>query len=71
MKTVVCGLLLMLATLGPAQATLPAEVDGQPLPSLAPLIETVTPAVVNIHSRTRVQVRTSPFMDDPFFRRFF
>ena len=71
MRAVVCGLLLMLTTLGPARATLPAEVDGQPLPSLAPLIEAVTPAVVNIHSRTRVQVRSSPFMDDPFFRRFF
>ncbi|MGY6629646.1 MAG: Do family serine endopeptidase [Wenzhouxiangella sp.] len=54
-----------------AQAALPAEVDGQPLPSLAPVLERVTPAVVNVHTRTRVQVRTSPFMDDPFFRRFF
>lgn len=52
-------------------ATLPMSVDGQPLPSLAPLLEDVTPAVVNIYSRTRVQVRTSPFADDPFFRRFF
>lgn len=54
-----------------AGAALPAEVDGQPLPSLAPLLEEVTPAVVNVHTRTRVQVRTSPFFDDPFFRRFF
>ncbi len=54
-----------------ALAALPAEVDGQPLPSLAPVLERVTPAVVNVHTRTRVQVRTSPFMDDPFFRRFF
>lgn len=65
------GALILLATSTSAWATLPAEIDGQPLPSLAPLIEQVTPAVVNIHSRTRVQVRTSPFMDDPFFRRFF
>ena len=52
-------------------AALPAEVDGQPLPSLAPVLERVTPAVVNIHTRTRVQVRSSPFFDDPFFRHFF
>ena len=52
-------------------ATLPSEVDGQPIPSLAPLLEEVTPAVVNIYSRTRVQVQMSPFADDPFFRRFF
>ena len=52
-------------------AALPAEVDGQPLPSLAPVLEQVTPAVINIHTRTRVQVRSSPFFDDPFFRQFF
>ncbi len=56
---------------GAAFAALPAEVDGQPLPSLAPILEEVTPAVVNVHTRTRVQVRSSPFYDDPFFRRFF
>lgn len=54
-----------------SQATLPAEVNGEPLPSLAPLLEEVTPAVVNIYSRTRVQVQMSPFANDPFFRRFF
>ena len=55
----------------PARAALPAAVDGQPLPSLAPVLERVTPAVVNVYSATRVQVRTSPFFNDPFFRRFF
>jgi Do/DeqQ family serine protease len=49
---------------------LPASVDGEPLPSLAPVLEKVTPSVVNIHTQTRVRVR-SPLMDDPFFRRFF
>jgi serine protease DegQ len=51
-------------------AALPPVVDGQPLPSLAPMLEKVTPAVVNINSKTRVKVR-NPFMDDPFFRQFF
>jgi len=37
----------------PAQAALPPVVDGQALPSLAPMIERVTPAVVNISSKTR------------------
>ena len=53
-----------------AVAQLPAAVDGQPLPSLAPMIERVQPAVVNINSQTHVKVR-DPFFDDPFFRRFF
>lgn len=42
----------------------------EPLPSLAPLLELVTPAVVNISTRGPVR-RTNPLMDDPFFRRFF
>jgi len=51
-------------------AALPAAVDGEELPSLAPVLERVTPSVVNVYTRTRVQVR-SPLMEDPFFRRFF
>ncbi len=54
----------------PAPAQLPAAVDGQALPSLAPMIERVQPAVVNINTETRVKVR-DPFWDDPFFGRFF
>jgi Do/DeqQ family serine protease len=51
-------------------AALPASVDGQPLPSLAPVLEEVTPSVVNVYTQTRVRVR-SPLLSDPFFRRFF
>lgn len=53
-----------------ASAALPPVVDGQALPSLAPMIERITPAVVNISSRTHTRVR-DPFLDDPVFRRFF
>ncbi|MEP6484081.1 MAG: Do family serine endopeptidase [Rudaea sp.] len=53
-----------------AAGTIPSSVDGQPIPSLAPMLERVTPAVVNINSKTRVKVR-NPLMDDPFFRQFF
>ncbi len=55
---------------GLGRAALPAAVDGEPLPSLAPLLERATPAVVNVYTETRVRVR-SPFADDPFFRHFF
>jgi Do/DeqQ family serine protease len=54
----------------PTQAVLPATVAGEPVPSLAPMLERVVPAVVNINSKTRVRVR-NPIMDDPFFRQFF
>ncbi|MBR0343973.1 MAG: Do family serine endopeptidase, partial [Rudaea sp.] len=53
-----------------AYAALPVAVDGQPLPSLAPMLERVVPAVVNINSKTHVRVN-NPFMNDPFFRQFF
>ncbi|MCW5577108.1 MAG: Do family serine endopeptidase [Dokdonella sp.] len=53
-----------------ARAAPPPIVDGTPLPSLAPMLEHVTPAVVNIASQTRVAVR-NPYFDDPVFRRFF
>ena len=53
-----------------ANAALPVAVDGQALPSLAPVLKNVTPSVVNIYTQTRVRVR-SPLLDDPIFRRFF
>ncbi|MEY3287983.1 MAG: hypothetical protein RLZZ419_225 [Pseudomonadota bacterium] len=46
-------------------------VDGQPLPSLAPMLEHATPAVVNISTSTNIQVSENPLMQDPFFRQFF
>lgn len=53
-------------------AALPAA-DGQgtPLPTLAPMLERVTPAVVNIATRGTARARDNPLMLDPFFRRFF
>jgi serine protease Do/serine protease DegQ len=59
-----------LAAMSAAFAALPIAVDGQPLPSLAPMLEKVTPAVVNIATQSRSQ-EANPMMRDPFFRRFF
>jgi serine protease Do/serine protease DegQ len=52
-----------------AGAALPAALGGQA--SLAPMLEQVTPAVVNISTRTIVRTRESPLLSDPFFRYFF
>ncbi len=55
-----------------ANAGLPFSVGGQELPSLAPMLENTTPAVVNISTVTNVRVRQyNPLFDDPFFRQFF
>jgi len=63
----------LLCALLPAQAALasiPPIVDGRPLPSLAPMLERVTPSVVNVTALGHVQVQ-NPLLLDPFFRRFF
>ncbi|MGQ0657335.1 MAG: DegQ family serine endoprotease [Chromatiales bacterium] len=54
-----------------SEAVLPAAVDSQPLPSLAPMLERATPAVVNISTKGHVELRLNPLFNDPFFRRFF
>ena len=41
------------------------------VPSLAPLLQDVTPAVVNISVLTRSAIEDNPLFRDPFFRRFF
>lgn len=63
----------------PAEATTPANLPnavlpattsgGQPMPSLAPMLERAMPTVVSVHSKQRIQV--SPFGNDPIFRRMF
>ena len=68
------AILLMVVVCGAApsiNAGLPVAVDGQPLPTLAPMIKLVAPAVVNIATEGRVRVRQNPLLSDPFFRRFF
>ncbi len=55
----------------PPAIALPAEA---PMPSLAPMIRRVSPAVVNIAIRGTIKERgnaRNPLLDDPFFRRFF
>jgi len=54
-----------------SNAQLPRAVGETPLPSLAPMLEAVTPAVVNIATRTRIRAQENPLMNDPFFRFFF
>jgi Do/DeqQ family serine protease len=58
-----------------ADAALPAAaVADSPIPSLAPMVKRISPAVVNIATRGTVKEKPgqrNPLMDDPFFRRFF
>ncbi|CAN5820121.1 MAG: Periplasmic pH-dependent serine endoprotease DegQ [Chromatiales bacterium USCg_Taylor] len=44
---------------------------GSDHPTLAPMLERVTPAVVNIATEGRVKIQQNPLFEDPFFRFFF
>jgi Do/DeqQ family serine protease len=54
----------------PAAGGLPTAVNGTPMPSLAPMLKRVLPAVVSVNTEQRIRVNT-PFGDDPVFRRMF
>jgi Do/DeqQ family serine protease len=72
--TVIAGPALMITA--PAYAATGAALiaDAVPMPSLAPMVKRVSPAVVNIATRGTIKEepgQRNPLLDDPFFRRFF
>ncbi len=62
---------LALAVAPGAQAQLPGIAMRDGMPTLAPLLEKVTPAVVNIAVLQKSPEEQNPLLRDPFFRRFF
>lgn len=70
--SVLLSLGLLLSSANASFAALPLAVNGETLPSLAPMLQTTSPAVVNISTVTNVRIRQyNPLFDDPFFRQFF
>ena len=71
---VIAAVIMLIAR---AAAALPLAVGEQELPTLAPMLEKVRPAVVNIATASRAPARLNPpnspnsLFQDPFFRRFF
>ena len=66
-SNIVGWLIILMLWIGKAFCALPVT----PQHSLAPMLDTVTPAVVNISTKGRVELRLNPLFNDPFFRRFF
>ncbi|MDP1535771.1 MAG: Do family serine endopeptidase [Burkholderiales bacterium] len=62
---------LLLGALLPAVTCAQPVVEARGLPTLAPLVNQVTPAVVNVSVVTRAPMEDNPLFRDPFFRRFF
>jgi len=67
----VCAALLLLSPIVVSAHMPPPFVQGQPVPTLAPIIKRVAPAVVNISTSGHVTLQQSPFFNDPFFQQFF
>ncbi len=63
-------LLWLWLALAPA-TTAAAMTDARGLPTLAPVVNLVTPAVVNVSVITPAPIEDNPLFRDPFFRRFF
>ncbi len=67
----VCLLCIAMALSSGCFSALPIfDSQGDTLPTLAPMLEKVNPAVVNISTFTTRNV-TNPVLDDPLFRHFF
>src|SRR5262245_24237819 len=72
--TLVLSLILLVSS-GAAVSFLTASTDGDAKLSMksgfAPVIKKVAPSVVTVWSSRKVKTESAPFMQDPFFRRFF
>ena len=71
--TIVLAMMAITAFALPAQAQLRTtpEARQQITLSFAPVVQKTTPAVVNVYGLRQERRGSNPFMDDPFFRRFF
>ena len=73
------GITAISGTFGAREASARPEPSGRVVPqsrsainfSFAPVVKRAAPAVVNVYVTHRVREFVSPFIDDPFFRRFF
>jgi Do/DeqQ family serine protease len=71
-KHYLCSFILISLFSTASQAALPAtDANGNVLPTLAPMLQKIDSAVVNIATSSTRQVRQNPLMNDPYFKRFF
>ena len=70
-SVLIVAVLAATAVVRTGEAQLPARAGGETLPTLAPLVKQVEPAVVSIATKGTISGTANPLMEDPFFRRFF
>ena len=66
-KKIVCSILIIFSTSSFSNEN---NLFSAGVPSLAPMLENVTPAVVNIYTINETQEKSN-YIDDPFLRKFF
>ena len=74
MKRLALILTLLMTAVSPVLAQAPRVVPktaSEVKASFAPLVQKAAPAVVNVYATRKEKQQRNPFMDDPFFRRFF
>lgn len=72
MRRVVLIVLALVATVAQAQDTVRIPSSSAEIQlSFAPLVKQAAPAVVNIYAKRVTDTQRTPFMNDPFFDRFF
>ena len=71
LRAFVLKLLVLIMTSGPGISQIFEEQDGRGIPTIAPIIQGVTDAVVNISVVSEQPLQLNPLFNDPFFRDFF
>src|SRR5512140_3786181 len=71
LRLIRCLLPLLLLLIAPSAAPAALPLNAKGMPTLAPMLSQVTPAVVNISVITRAPMEDNPLFRDPLFRRFF
>ncbi len=70
-RSIKCMILCCLVLVGQAFALPLVDSQGEKLPTLAPMLKRVSPAVVNISTFSTHDISENPLLNDPYFRRFF
>jgi len=65
------SLVFVFHTFGQGWARAPLLDEARGVLTIAPMLETITPAVVNISVVARAAPEDDPLLRDPFFRRYF
>ncbi len=69
-RTVLMASMVLIASFVEAETKVPQS-QAELSMGFAPLVKSAAPAVVNIYAKRVVNVRSSPFQDDPFFENLF